>query len=91
MVAAGMGIAALPHWAVENFEKQGSAVTKTLGEGLWSRLYAANRTGEQHQPAIREFIRLAGQHAVNHLPFVKQVGVSNADGTKVMQQSGSRL
>ena len=29
-----------------------------------------------------EFIRLAGQHAVNHLPFVKQVGVSNADGTK---------
>lgn len=91
MVAAGMGIAALPHWAVENFEKQGLVVTKTLGEGLWSRLYAANRHGEQHQPAIREFIRLSGQHAVNNLPFVKQVGVSSVDGSKVMQQSGSRL
>lgn len=91
MVAAGMGIAALPHWAVENFERQGLVVTKTLGNGLWSRLYAANRTGEQHQPAIREFIRLSGQHAVNHLPFVKQVGVSNVDGSKAMRQLSQRL
>lgn len=90
MVAAGMGIAALPHWAVDNFEKQGLVVTKTLGEGLWSRLYAANRTGEQHQPAIREFIRLSGQHAINHLPFVKQVGGSSDDVSKAMQQSGLR-
>ncbi|MEQ4924213.1 HTH-type transcriptional regulator MetR [Proteus hauseri] len=91
MVAAGMGIAALPHWAVENFEKQGLVVTKTLGEGLWSRLYAANRAGEQHQPAIREFIRSACQHAINSLPFVKQVGGSNAGVSKEMPLSSSRL
>lgn len=33
MVAARMGIAALPHWVVESFERQGLVVTKTLGEG----------------------------------------------------------
>ena len=36
MVAARMGIAALPHWVVESFERQGLVVTKTLGDGLWS-------------------------------------------------------
>ncbi len=34
MVAARMGIAALPH--SRDFERQGLVVTKTPGEGLWS-------------------------------------------------------
>ncbi|RLM19790.1 transcriptional regulator [Brenneria alni] len=71
MVAARMGIAALPHWVVESFERQGLIVTKTLGEGLWSRLYAAVRDGEQRQPVIEAFIRSARQHACEHLPFVR--------------------
>lgn len=33
MVAARMGIAALPHWVVESFERQGLVVTKTLVRG----------------------------------------------------------
>lgn len=33
MVAARMGIAALPHWVVESFERQGLVVTKT-----WARI-----------------------------------------------------
>lgn len=70
MVAAHMGIAALPHWVVENFERQGLITTKTLGAGLWSRLYAAVRDGEQRQPVIDGFIRSARQHACQHLPFV---------------------
>ncbi|MCP9269569.1 HTH-type transcriptional regulator MetR [Xenorhabdus sp. XENO-1] len=91
MVAARLGIAALPHWAVETFERQGLVVTKTLGEGLWSRLYAACREGEQHQPAINTFIRSARQHAVDNLPLVKWVSVSNGDAPKEMQQSGCFL
>ena len=71
MGAAHMGIAALPHWVVENFERQGLIVTKTLGDGLWSRLYAAGRDGEQRQPVIDAFIRSARQHACQHLPFVR--------------------
>ncbi|OZT15800.1 HTH-type transcriptional regulator MetR, partial [Serratia marcescens] len=57
MVSARMGIAALPHWVVESFERQGLVVTKTLGDGLWSRLYAAVRDGEQRQAVTEAFIR----------------------------------
>ncbi|QHM77810.1 HTH-type transcriptional regulator MetR [Mixta theicola] len=71
MAAARMGIAALPHWVVESFERQGLIVTKTPGDGLWSRLYAAVREGEQRQPVIDAFIRSARLHACNHLPFVR--------------------
>ncbi|ADD75352.1 MetR [Pantoea ananatis LMG 20103] len=71
MVSARMGIAALPHWVVESFEKQGLVITKTLGEGLWSRLYAAVRDGEQRQPVLEAFMRFARQHACEHLPFVR--------------------
>jgi LysR family transcriptional regulator for metE and metH len=71
MVSARMGIAALPHWVVENVERQGLVITKTLGSGLWSRLYAATRDGEQRQTVTDTFIRSARQHACEHLPFVR--------------------
>ncbi|MCR3755662.1 MAG: DNA-binding transcriptional dual regulator MetR [Sodalis sp. Psp] len=71
MVSARMGIAALPHWVVGSFEHQGLIVTRTLGEGLWSRLYAAVRNGEQCQPMTEEFIRSTRQHACAYLPYVR--------------------
>ncbi|MBK4714977.1 MULTISPECIES: HTH-type transcriptional regulator MetR [Tenebrionibacter/Tenebrionicola group] len=71
MVSARMGIAALPHWVVESVERQGLIVTKTPGDGLWSRLYAAVRDGEQRQPATDAFIRSARNHACERLPFVR--------------------
>ncbi|WP_436877814.1 HTH-type transcriptional regulator MetR [Siccibacter turicensis] len=80
MVSAKMGIAALPHWVVEGAERQGLVVTKTLGEGLWSRLYAAVRDGEQRQPAAEAFIRSARNHACEHLPFVKSAERPIGDG-----------
>ncbi|MCP2002548.1 HTH-type transcriptional regulator MetR [Buttiauxella ferragutiae] len=79
MVSARMGIAALPHWVVENVERQGLVVTKTLGEGLWSRLYAAVRDGEQRQPATEAFIRSTRSHACEHLPFVRNAERPNGD------------
>ncbi len=87
MVAARMGIAALPHWVVESFERQGLVVTRTLGEGLWSRLYAAVRDGEQRQPVIDAFIRSARQHACDHLPFVKNAERPSADAPTVKPES----
>lgn len=71
MVSARMGIAALPHWVVASFEHQGAVVSKPLGEGLWSRLYAATRDGEQHQTVTHAFIHAAREHACDHLPFVR--------------------
>ncbi|RPE01103.1 HTH-type transcriptional regulator MetR [Candidatus Pantoea deserta] len=78
MVSARMGIAALPHWVVETFEKQGLVVTRTLGDGLWSRLYAAVRDGEQRQPVLEAFTRFARQHACEHLPFVRDAAQPGA-------------
>lgn len=40
MVAARMGIAALPHWVVESFERQGLVVTKTT----WAKACGADCT-----------------------------------------------
>lgn len=89
MVAAKMGIAALPHWAVDSFEKQGLIKTKTLGSGLWSRLYAACREGEQRQPAIEAFTDTATDHAVENLSYVKPAKVSSAYAPKETQLLGS--
>ncbi|AOO58109.1 hypothetical protein AN237_16945 [Raoultella ornithinolytica] len=91
MVAARMGIAALPHWVVESFERQGLVVTKTLGEGLWSRLYAAVRDGEQRQPVTEAFIRSARNHACDHLPFVRSAERPNGDGPTVRPGSPELL
>ena len=59
---------------------QGLVVTKTLGEGLWSRLYAAVRDGEQRQPVTEAFIRSARNHACDHLPFVRSAERPSVDG-----------
>lgn len=82
MVAARMGIAALPHWVVENVERQGLVVTKPLGDGLWSRLYSAVRDGEQSQPVTEAFIQSARRHACEHLPFVRDAQVYHGKITR---------
>lgn len=90
MVAARMGIAALPHWVVESFERQGLVITRTPGNGLWSRLYAAVRDGEQHQPAIDAFIHSACQHACDHLPLVRRVERPICDAPKAKPRLSNR-
>ena len=57
----------------------GLVVTKTPGEGLWSRLYAAVRDGEQRQPITEAFIRSARNHACDHLPFVRSAERPSGD------------
>ncbi|MGL5758138.1 HTH-type transcriptional regulator MetR [Plesiomonas sp.] len=71
MVAAGMGVAALPHWAVFDVEQQGLLCTKSIGEkGLWRRLYAGVRCNEQHDQAIQHFLRCT-RAQMGHLPGIK--------------------
>ncbi|QFQ32778.1 HTH-type transcriptional regulator MetR [Buchnera aphidicola (Aphis fabae)] len=73
MVSAKMGITALPHWVVDNFEKQNLIVTKQLGQGVWKRLYAAVRNGEQKELAIQNFIFSICSHANTHLKFIRHI------------------
>lgn len=71
MVAAKMGITALPHWVVDTFEKQGLVVTKKLGNGIWKRLYAAIRDGDQKEIIIKNFIYAIRLHVCTHLKFIR--------------------
>ncbi|WP_343154281.1 HTH-type transcriptional regulator MetR [Buchnera aphidicola (Aphis aurantii)] len=73
MVSAKMGITALPHWVVDNFEKQNLIITKTLGNGIWKRLYAAVRNGEQQEVIIQNFICSICSHANIHLKFIRNI------------------
>ncbi|AEO08401.1 transcriptional dual regulator [Buchnera aphidicola str. Ak (Acyrthosiphon kondoi)] len=73
MVSAQMGIAALPHWVVDNFERQGLIVTKRIGNGIWGRLYTAIRNGEQKEKVIQDFIHSICLHASTHLQFIRNV------------------
>ncbi len=55
MVSAGLGVAALPNWAVHDFSRQELVVSKSLGEGLWLRLFAAIRSSEVERQYFKYF------------------------------------
>ncbi|CAL4317956.1 HTH-type transcriptional regulator MetR [Buchnera aphidicola] len=73
MVSAQMGITALPHWAVGNFERQGLVVTRKIGNGIWRRLYAAIRNSEKKELVIQNFIHYIRLHAYNNLTLVRNI------------------
>lgn len=73
MVSAQMGVTALPHWVVYNFEKQGLIVTKKIGNGIWKRLYAAIRNGDQKELIIQNFIHSICLHAATHLKCIRDI------------------
>lgn len=73
MVSAGMGVAALPNWAVDNFVQQGLIISKPLGKGLWRRLFAAVRASEQKHHYLNAFFATAKQQCQQHLQGIKTV------------------
>lgn len=73
MVSAGMGVTALPNWAVDNFVHQGLIVSKPLGKGLWRRLFAAVRASEHQHQYLKAFFATAKQQCQQHLQGIKTV------------------
>lgn len=71
MVSAGLGVAALPNWAVYDFARQGLVVSKPLGEGLWRRLFAAIRSSERERHYLSAFFATAKQQCQHHLEGIK--------------------
>ncbi|GAB3019819.1 LysR substrate-binding domain-containing protein [Bowmanella dokdonensis] len=60
MVAAGLGVAAVPDWLVRDFDRQQLLVVKTLArEGLFRPLYAAY--APERQDLLRAFLPLVKQ------------------------------
>ncbi len=71
MVSAGLGVAALPNWAIYDFARQGLIVSKPLGDGLWRRLFAAIRSSERDRHYLQAFFATAKQQCQTHLEGIK--------------------
>ncbi|MGF1694605.1 HTH-type transcriptional regulator MetR [Vibrio kyushuensis] len=71
MVSAGLGVAALPNWAISEFSRQGLISSKPLGEGLWRRLFAATRNSEKDKRYLQAFFSTARLQCKSHLDGIK--------------------
>ncbi|CAM3148593.1 HTH-type transcriptional regulator MetR [Vibrio ordalii] len=71
MVSAGLGVAALPNWAISEFSRQGLITSKPLGKGLWRRLFAATRHSEKDRHYLQAFFATARQQCKSHLDGIK--------------------
>ncbi|OLQ88255.1 transcriptional regulator [Vibrio panuliri] len=71
MVSAGLGVAALPNWAISEFSRQGLIASVPLGEGLWRRLFAATRSSEKDKRYLQAFFTTAKQQCKSNLKGIK--------------------
>lgn len=75
MVSAGLGVAALPNWAISEFSRQGLITSKPLGKGLWRRLFAATRHSEKDKRYLQAFFATARQQCKSHLDGIKMASL----------------
>ncbi|WP_394144259.1 HTH-type transcriptional regulator MetR [Vibrio atypicus] len=73
MVSAGLGVAALPNWAISEFSRQGLIASIPLGEGLWRRLFAATRHSDKDKRYLQAFFNTARVQSKSHLDGIKTV------------------
>lgn len=73
MVSAGLGVAALPNWAISEFSRQGLITSIPLGGGLWRRLFAATRHSDRNKRYLQAFFTTARQQSKSHLEGIKTV------------------
>lgn len=74
MVSAGLGVAALPNWAISEFSRQGLIESIQLGEqGLWRRLFVAVRHADRDKRYLQSFFSTAKQQCQQHLDGVNMV------------------
>ncbi|SJL82943.1 HTH-type transcriptional regulator MetR [Vibrio palustris] len=71
MVSAGLGVAALPNWAISEFSRQGLICSLPLGKGLKRRLFAATRNNEKEKNYLQAFFSTARQQCQLHLDGIK--------------------
>lgn len=71
LVASNRGVAALPNWAISEYENKDFLVSRALGaEGLWTTLYAAIREEQREHPYMRDFMAFARQTCFSDLPGI---------------------
>jgi LysR family transcriptional regulator for metE and metH len=71
LVASNRGVAALPNWAISEYEGKEFLVSRALGaNGLWSTLHAAIRAEQKEHAYIRDFMGFARQTCFANLPGI---------------------
>lgn len=71
LVASNRGVAALPNWAISEYERKDFLVSRPLGAGgLWSTLHAAIREEQREHPYMRDFMAFARQTCFSDLPGI---------------------
>lgn len=73
MVSAGLGVAALPNWAISEFSRQGLITSIPLESGLWRRLFAATRHSDKDKRYLQAFFNTARLQSQSHLDGIKTV------------------
>lgn len=78
MVTADLGVAALPAWAVLEYQQQGLVASCKLGEqGLYSQLFAAVKKRMQQQNYIRAFFDISRSISLLNLKNVRPLSDSS--------------
>lgn len=67
LVAGGRGLCALPNWAAEEYTSRDYVSCRSLGDGVFSTLYAAVRDESLELTYMREFLLLAKDMPFEHL------------------------
>ncbi|GDY27077.1 XRE family transcriptional regulator [Agarivorans sp. Toyoura001] len=67
MVAAGMGVAAMPYWAVEHYAAQQFISLRSFKQALWRPMYAAYSTNLRTSTPLQAFISLILEQAFSQL------------------------
>ncbi|GAB1623393.1 HTH-type transcriptional regulator MetR [Agarivorans albus] len=67
MVAAGMGVAAMPYWAVEHYAQQQFVHLLSFEQALWRPMYAAFSKNAQSSTVLKDFVELILQQALSQL------------------------
>ncbi|MGY5452204.1 LysR substrate-binding domain-containing protein [Agarivorans sp. MS3-6] len=77
MVAAGMGVAAMPYWAVEHYARQQFVQLRSFERPLWRPMYAAYTKNRHTCLALQAFIQLVLHQALEHLEGTRRVRAKN--------------
>lgn len=74
MVTANLGVAALPSWAVTEYQQQGLIETVQIGkDGLTSKLFAAVKQRQKNLGYIKSFFEISQQTSLANLTNVSPI------------------
>ena len=63
LVEAGRGVTALPRWLIDQYPESQSLVPKSLGAGVYKKIYLGIHDSERDIEYIKSFVQIARQNS----------------------------